>query len=265
MSTSTTIDGAATVRTPEGIATLFERWQTHGDRRAQETLFESFKPLARSLARRYASTREPMDDLTQVAYLGLINAIERFDPTRGNRFAAFAVPTILGELRRYFRDTAWAVHVPRGAQERSLEVEQATGQLTSDSGHAPTVGEIAQYLECDHEQVLEAMQVRQARNSVSLDAPRPGAGDEEDSESRVSTIGAEDEGYELVEDGAAVAHALGSLAPRERRILQLRFVEEMTQSEIAEQIGLSQMQISRVLRQSLERMQRIAEGSPHKG
>jgi RNA polymerase sigma-B factor len=245
----------------KNLAVLFERWQCHADQHAREALVERFLPLGRSLARRYVSTNESIDDLTQVAYVGLINAIDRFDTSRGSRFAAFAVPTILGELRRYFRDTAWAVHVPRGAQERALEVERAGGTLTANSGHSPTVGEIAQYLECDQGEVLDALQVGQARSSVSLDAPRPGGAEDDSESTRAETIGTEDEGYELVEDGSAVAHALRSLAPRERRILFLRFAREMTQSEIAAEIGLSQMQVSRVLRRSLERMRTIAEGS----
>lgn len=243
----------------ESLMPLFQRWQEHGDQHARDVLVERFRPLARSLARRYLSTREPIDDLTQVAYVGLINAIDRFDASRGNRFAAFAVPTILGELRRYFRNTGWAVHVPRGAQERALEVDRAGSLLTSNHRHAPSVGEIAEYLECDQEEVLDALLVSQARSSVSLDAPRPG-GSEEDGDPRMEAMGVEDEGYALVEDGSAVAHALSLLAPRERRILYLRFAQEMTQSEIAAHIGISQMQISRVLRQSLDRMRTIAEG-----
>jgi RNA polymerase sigma-B factor len=220
-----------------------------------------FMPLARSLARRYVGTQEPIDDLIQVACLGLIKAIDRFDVTRGNRFPAYAVPTILGELRRHFRDTAWAVHVPRSGQERAIEVEHASELLISKHGHSPTIGEIAEYLEWGQGEVLEALQVAKARGSVSLDAPRPG-GEEPDMESRGASIGVEDDGYELVEDGSVVAHALSLLAPRERRILRLRFEQEMTQSEIAAEIGLSQMQISRVLRRSLEKMRAIAAGEP---
>ncbi len=216
-------------------------------------------PLARSLARRYVGTQEPIDDLTQVACLGLIKAIDRFDVTRGNRFPAYAVPTILGELRRYFRDTAWAVHVPRGSQERAMEVERASELLTSKCGRSPTIGELAEYLERGQGEVLEAMQVTKARGSVSLDAPRPG-GEERDMEPRGESIGIEDHGYELVEDGSAVAYALSRLAPRERRILRLRFEQEMTQSEIAVEVGLSQMQVSRVLRRTLEKMRALAEG-----
>ena len=241
------------------LARTFARWKQHGDRSAREELVRRFQPLARSLARRYHGSREPFEDLTQVAYLGLLKAIDRFDPSRGNRFAAFAVPTITGELRRYLRDTTWAVHVPRGAQERTLEVEQVIAQLTSRLGRSPTVGEIAQYLERDHEEVLDAMQISQARASLSLDAPRQ-AGAEEDAEPRIETIGVEEDGYALVEDGSAVAHALSSLGDRERQIIELRFGREMTQSEIAVEVGLSQMQISRLLRSSLAQMRQVAEG-----
>jgi RNA polymerase sigma-B factor len=231
---------------------LFARWQRERDARAREALVEHYMPLARGLARRYLGTQEPIDDLIQVAYLGLIKAIDRFD---------VAVPTILGELRRHFRDTAWAVHVPRSGQERSMEVERAGEVLTSRLGRAPTVGEIAEYIERDQEEVLDALQVARARGSVSLDAPRPGGGEEE-LEPRAESIGAEDDGYALVDEEAAVAQALALLAPRERRILQLRFQREMTQSQIAVEVGLSQMQISRILRHSLERMRAIVDGDP---
>jgi RNA polymerase sigma-B factor len=242
----------------EDLAPLFERWQRDGDRDARAALAERFMPLARSLARRYLSAQEPIEDLIQVAYLGLIKAIDRFDATRGNRFAAFAVPTILGELRRHFRDTGWAVHVPRSGQERAMEVERAGEMLTSRRGRAPTVGEIAQYLERDQEEVLDALQVTRARGAVSLDAPRPG-GEEGELEARAESIGTDDEGYELVEERSAVTHALASLPPREQLIVRLRFEQEMTQSQIAAEVGLSQMQISRVLRNSLERMRAIVD------
>jgi RNA polymerase sigma-B factor len=244
--------------TDDGLPRLFEQWQRRGDRRAREALVERFMPLARGLARRYVGTQEPIDDLVQVASLGLVKAIDRFDVARGNRFATYAVPTILGELRRHFRDTAWAVHVPRGEQERAMEVERASELLTAKHGHSPTIGELAQYLERCQGEVLEAMQAAKARGATSLDAPRPGGDEEEMVESRGDCIGVEDEGYELVEDGSAVAHALSLLAPRERRILRLRFELEMTQGEIAAEVGLSQMQISRVLRRSLEKMRAIA-------
>jgi RNA polymerase sigma-B factor len=245
-------------RPDEDLTPLFERWQRDGDRLAREALAERFMPLARSLARRYLGAQEPIDDLIQVAYLGLIKAIDRFDATRGNRFPAYAVPTILGELRRHFRDTGWAVHVPRSSQERALEVERANEILTSRQGHAPTVGELAQYLERAQEEVLDALQVTRARGAVSLDAPRPG-GEEGELEARSESIGTDEDGYELVEERAAVTHALASLSARERLIVRLRFEQEMTQSQIAAEVGLSQMQISRVLRHSLERMRAIVD------
>jgi RNA polymerase sigma-B factor len=248
------------VRVPEeSLRPLFECWQRERDQRARSLLVERYMPLARGLARRYLGTQEPIDDLIQVAYLGLIKAIDRFDPARGNRFAAYAVPTILGELRRHFRDTAWAVHVPRSGQERAMEVERANEALTSKLGRAPTVGEIAQFIERDHEEVLDALQVSRARGSASLDAPRPGGSDEE-LEPRSETIGADDDGYALVEDSDAVAHALASLSPRERRVVRLRFQREMTQSQIAVEVGLSQMQISRILRHALECMRAVVDG-----
>jgi RNA polymerase sigma-B factor len=244
----------------ESLSPLFTQWQQHGDRRCREALVERFLPLARGLARRYRGTHESIDDLTQVASVGLIKAIDRFDISRGNHFAAYAAPTILGELRRHFRDTTWAVHVTRSGQERAMEVQRTSELLTSKRGHSPRVGEIAEYLECDQEEVLDALQVAQARGSVSLDAPRPGGVEEGLMESRAQAMGVEDEGYALVEDSCAVAGALSTLSARERRILYLRFGQEMSQSEIAAQVGLSQMQISRLLRHSLSRMRAIIAG-----
>lgn len=239
---------------------LFRRWQQDGDRAARDALVERYLPLARNLARRYVRSSEPFDDLMQVASLGLVKALDRYDPSRGFRFAAFAVPTILGELRRYFRDSAWSIHVPRGAQERALEVEEAQQHLTNSTGRAPTVQEIAQYLEVDMEQVLGALQVAQAYSTLSLDAPRRTS--EDDHEAFGDTLGAEDERFGLVEDDVVVSEALRHLPARERRILHLRFVEDLTQSEIAARVGLSQMQISRLLRRSLEQVREYADGGP---
>lgn len=238
---------------------LFERWQQEGDQRAREALVERFMPLARSLARRYLNGREPIDDLVQVASLGLLKAIDRFDPSRGHRFAAFAVPTILGELRRHFRTVSWAVHVPRGAQERALEVDKAVDSLRAAGRRAPTIREIAEYLEIDDSEVLDALQTGEAHGALSLDAPMS-FDDEERSDLRYDAIGVDDEGFQLIEDSDAVRHALVQLSPREREIIHLRFVAEMTQSEIAARIGLSQMQISRLLRRSLRDMREFAEG-----
>ena len=249
---------APTQATSVDQAKLFVRWQTHRDRAARDALVEMYLPLARNLARRYIRSSEPFDDLVQVASLGLVKALDRFDPARGPRFAAFAVPTILGELRRYFRDAAWSVHVPRGAQERAMRVEDATRHLTNATGRSPSVQELAQYLELDLEEVLAAIQAGHAYNALSLDAPRRNGEDE--SESYGDSMGAEDERFELVEADVVVSAAVRRLPSRERRILHLRFVEDLTQSEIAARVGLSQMQISRILRRSLETLRRDAEG-----
>ena len=237
---------------------LFTRWHRDHDLAARDALVERFLPLARNLARRYVRSSEPFEDLMQVASLGLVKALDRFDPSRGFRFAAFAVPTILGELRRYFRDSAWSIHVPRGAQEQSMQVEEAQQHLTNATGRAPTVQQIAQYLEVDMEEVLAGLQVAQAYSTLSLDAPRRSG--EDDHEAYGDTLGSDDERYDLVENDVVVSAALRHLAARERRILHLRFVEDLTQSEIAARVGLSQMQISRLLRRSLEQLRRYAEG-----
>jgi RNA polymerase sigma-B factor len=252
--------GAARALTAEDLPPLFERWHGCRDGAAREALIEHFLPLARSLARRYRRSSESIEDLIQVASLGLVKAIDRYDPSRGVPFAGYAVPTILGELRRHFRDASWAVHVPRGVQERALEVEDARELLSLRGGRPPTVLELAEYLELDVEQVLGAMQAAQAHSAVSLDAPRPGAEEDGDS-TRGETIGSEDRGYELAEDSAVVADALKSLSERDRRILHLRFARDMTQSEIATEVGLSQMQISRVIRRSLDQLHQLALGS----
>jgi RNA polymerase sigma-B factor len=232
---------------------LLRRW--HGDRdpRARELLVRRFTPLARGLARRYAHTSEPFEDLMQVASLGLLKALERFDPEQGAAFAAFAVPTILGELRRYFRDSSWGVHVPRDLQERTLKVGRAQEQLCTELGRAPTVGELAVYLELDTERVLEALQAAKSYDALPLDAPT-GSADDEDGVTHLDTLGAEDEHYELVELGATLAPALKRLPPRERTIVRLRFIEELSQAEIGRRIGISQMQVSRLLRRSLEEL-----------
>jgi RNA polymerase sigma-B factor len=236
---------------------LFVRWQRDRDGLAREALVRRFTPLARNLARRYGRSSEPFEDLHQVALVGLLKAIDRFDPQRGNHFPSFAVPTILGEMRRYFRDSGWAVHMPRGTQERALKVRDAQERLTNEHGHAPTVGQLAEYLEFDTENVLDALQALQAYETVSLDASPPGRDDE------VMTvgdaIGQEDERYELIELDATVAAALVRLPERDRLILRLRFVEDLTQTEIAARVGVSQMQVSRLLRRSLDQLRTLSD------
>jgi RNA polymerase sigma-B factor len=236
---------------------LFIRWQRQGDPRAREELVERFLPLARNLARRYAGAREPFEDLLQVSSLGLVKAIDRFDVDRGAAFSSFAVPTILGELKRYFRDLGWSVHVPRGAQEQALKVQEAQERLTSKTGRPPTVHDLAQYLELDVGDVLEALETAAAHHSASLDAPREDRDDE--SGSLVDVFGQEDHRYELVEETATISAAARELTTRERRVLALRFVGDMTQTQIAKKIGVSQMQVSRILRRALTRLRDLTQ------
>jgi RNA polymerase sigma-B factor len=236
---------------------LFVRWQKFGEQRAREELVERFLPLARNLARRYAGAREPFDDLLQVASLGLVKAIDRFDIDRGAAFSSFAVPTILGELKRYFRDLGWSVHVPRGAQEQALKVQEAQERLTTRTGRPPTVSELAEYLEFSVEDVLDALETAAAHHSASLDAPRED-GDEE-SGTLVDVFGEEDARYELVDATATIAVAAQQLSARERRVLALRFIHDMTQTQIAAEIGVSQMQVSRILRRALNQLRELTE------
>ncbi|MGI8559180.1 MAG: SigB/SigF/SigG family RNA polymerase sigma factor [Solirubrobacteraceae bacterium] len=247
----------STVAIPNQVE-LFERWQDCGDRAARDQLVARFLPLARSLARRYDRSSEPFDDLLQVASLGLVKAIDRFDTSRGHAFASYAVPTILGELKRYFRDSGWSVHVPRGAQERALKVEEARLVLTAEKGRAPTVPELAQYLELDFEAVLAALQAAQAYDALSLDAPRPSS--DGDSESYGESLGMDDARLAIVDDGVTVAGAIARLSERERRVLHLRFAEDLTQTEIAQRVGVSQMQVSRLLRRSLTQLREMVDG-----
>jgi RNA polymerase sigma-B factor len=234
---------------------LFVRWRKHGDQRAREELVTRYLSLARKLARRYTGAREPFADLMQVASLGLVKAVDRFDPERGTGFSSYAVPTIVGELKRYFRDLGWSVHVPRGAQELALKVEEAQQELTARSGRPPTINELAEFMELSIEDVLDALETAAAHHSVSLDAPRPD--DEGDSTSLAEMFGEEDERYELVDDTLTIESAMRFLSARERRVITLRFVEDLTQSQIAEEVGVSQMQVSRILRGALERLREL--------
>src|SRR5438270_11277569 len=190
---------------------LLLRWQKSGDRRAREELVNRFLPLARNLARRYAGAREPFDDLLQVASLGLVKAIDRFDVERGAAFSSFAVPTILGELKRYFRDLGWSVHVPRGAQEQALKVQEAHERLTTKTGRPPTVNQLAEYLELSVEAVLDALETAAAHHSTSLDAPREERSTGE-SGALVDVFGEEDRRYELVDETVTISAAAQQLS-----------------------------------------------------
>jgi len=249
-------DGAGPTRAEEDRRLLI-RYHRHGDQTAREELVERLLPLARRMARRYRRSDEPLDDLVQVATLGLIKAIDRFDPNRETAFSSYAVPTMLGELKRYFRDNGWAVHVPRGMQERVMQVDNAVRELSRRLGRSPSVAEVGATLTMQPEHVLEAMEASSAYDAVSLESYR--FGDEGDGETYAESIGEEDGGFELVEYGATIAPTLRALPPRDRIVLHLRFVEDLTQAEIAERVGVSQMHVSRLIRRALERLRTVAE------
>jgi RNA polymerase sigma-B factor len=234
---------------------LFNRWFSHREVQDRDALIERFLPLARKLAHRYATSNEPNDDLIQVASLGLLKAVERFDPTRGFAFTSFAVPTIVGELKRYFRDSSWALHVDRGAQELARRVVEGRRQVSVRKGRSPTVQELAEYLECSEEQVLDGLQTAEAFDTVSLDAPRNSA--EQEAENRLDLLGGADARLDLVDDQATIFSAAQHLPQRERHILYLRFGEDLTQAEIAQRVGVSQMQVSRLLRRSVQRLREL--------
>jgi RNA polymerase sigma-B factor len=230
---------------------LLERYHATGDAALREELVHRYLPFARGLAMRYRSGSEPSEDLIQVASLGLVNAIDRFDPKRGAPFTAFAAPTILGELKRHFRDRVWTVRVPRSLKERIADVEEAITKLTGALQRSPSVGEVAERLGLDEMEVLEALEASDTRSPLSLDHPGPADADDVP---EGEWIGAEDERYEIVEGRATVEQALPALSERERLVLHLRFVEDWTQSQIAERIGCSQMHVSRILRRTLQRI-----------
>lgn len=236
---------------------LFVRHRA-GDVQAREQLVARFLPLARQLARRYQRASEPLDDLLQVASMGLIKAIDRFDPAREIAFSSYAVPTILGEIKRHFRDRTWAVRVPRDLQELSLKVDRAVGELSEDLRRQPSVAEIGEAVGADEEDVLEALQAGGAYRAISFEAPRGGDG-EEDSTTLADSIGVDEHGFDRAEERATLARLLASVTPREREVLRMRFEEDMTQAEIGAVIGVSQMQVSRVIRQALARLRAAAE------
>jgi RNA polymerase sigma-B factor len=241
---------------------LFERLASDRTAATRDAIATRFMPLARQLARRYRNV-EDLDDLEQVAAIGLINAIDRFDPTRGLAFSSFAVPTILGELKRHLRDHGWSVRVPRDAQELSMHLDRASQDLIAQLGRSPTVAELADRTASTLEQVLEALQAGRARHAVSLD--QPVHDDEPDSPG--PEIAVEEAGFATAEDAVTLKRMLRELTEREEQLLYLRFHEDLTQSEIGALVGLSQMQVSRLLRNALGRLQTNASsqstGRPH--
>jgi RNA polymerase sigma-B factor len=250
---------ASRTRTPKTVdgEMLVRRYKQTGDDRLRNRVVREYMPLARKLARRYHRGREPLEDLEQVAYLGLVKAVDRFDPAHGNRFSSFAMPTITGELRRHFRDTGWAVHVPRGMQEASLEVAAATAHLSNEHGRAPTVSELAEATGLELEVVTDALHARSAQEARSLDQPL--GGPDADARTIADTIGHDDERLDLIDHRVTVGPLLRALPERERRVLHLRFAEDMTQTQIAAVIGCSQMQVSRLLRRALARLSQVSD------
>jgi RNA polymerase sigma-B factor len=222
-------------------------------RASRDALIRQYLPLARRLAMRYRHTSEPLEDLVQVACMGLVIAAERFDPQRGTSFSSYAIPTIVGELRRHIRDHGWATRVPRGLQENVLRITAAGTDLSGQLGRAPSPRELAEATGLESAAVLEAMEAATGYEAESLDH-RPG-GDDESRDSLLATLGREDPGYKLVEYGVAMRPVMAELTAQERTILAMRFVEDLTQSEIAARVGVSQMQVSRLLRRALDRLQ----------
>lgn len=249
--------GARSGRCPGELEQRLLRRYRGGDVGARDDLATHFAPLARRLAGRYRHTSEPRDDLEQVAYVGLLKAIDRYDPA-GGPFVRYAVPNVLGELRRHFRDRGWAMHVPRSLQVNLLEVNKAMEWLPGKLGRSPTPADVAAHTDLSTEQVAEAMEAGTAYAPTPLDAPF--RGDPEAGRALLDTLGDEDGRFELVELGESIAPALQALPEREREILALRFEEDLTQSEIAARVGVSQMHVSRLLRRSLDRLSAAVDG-----
>ncbi|MDX6725567.1 MAG: polymerase sigma-B factor [Baekduia sp.] len=232
----------------DDVRALLHRWHVDGDRAARDEVVARMLPLARSLARRYANKGEPLDDLEQVACVGLIKAIDRFDLRRDVRFATYAVPTIAGELKRHFRDRGWMIRVPRDVQELSGRIGVVRERLVCDLSRSPTAKELARAMDCGEERVLEALAAAEAYRTLSLDQPF------QDGTGPLEALGDDDLGYERAEARAMLAPGLHQLGPREREIVRLRFFEGLTQREIAERIGISQMHVSRLIRRTMQQL-----------
>lgn len=232
---------------------LFRRYKEEGDVEAREKLVMSHMNLVRFLANKFKNRGEPLDDLIQVGYLGLLKAIDRFDPSRGLEFTTYATPTIMGEIKRHFRDKGWSVRVPRRLQELSAKVNQATDVLTTELQRSPKIEEIAEYLDASVDEVLEAMESSSAYSSVPLEGT--GNNDNDDAPSVLDRYATEDSALNFTDDRLIIEEALKGFSPREREVIDLRFLQGMTQIEIAEQLGISQVQVSRLLRRTLKKIQ----------
>jgi RNA polymerase sigma-B factor len=245
--------------TQESDKVLLRRYHEQGDLAAREQLIEQYMSLVRSLARRYSYRGEQLEDLVQIGAIGLIKAIDRFDVNRGVELTTYATPNIIGEIKRHFRDRGWSVRVPRGLQELNIQLSRLIEELTVELGRSPTIAELAKSAEVSEEEVLEALESGRAYSSLSLSAGS--AGNDEDGElDPLESLGTEEHQYEVSEDRAVLAPGFRVLDERERKILHLRFFEGLTQSQIAQQVGISQMHVSRLIRRSLEKIrEEIAE------
>jgi RNA polymerase sigma-B factor len=235
---------------------LLAQYRRAPDRATRDAIVERFLPLARQLARRYHGGGEPLDDLMQVAAIGLMNAIDRFDPAHGSSFSTFAVPTIVGELKRHFRDRSWSIRLPRDLQEFVMRMERVTDQIVQDGRRPPTAQELAAELGVTLERVLEARVAAAAHRPVSLDQP---PGPEGEGTGLLETVGADDPGYRRADTAVTVDHLLQVLTARDREVLRLRFEQDLTQSEIGSRLGISQMHVSRIIRQAIARLRDAAE------
>jgi len=232
---------------------LLRRYHQRGDLEARERLIEQYLPLVRSLARRYSYRGEQLEDLVQVGCIGLIKAIDRFDIDRGVELTTYATPNIIGEIKRHFRDKGWSVRVPRGLQELNVRLSHLVEELTVQLERSPTIAELAKAASVEEEEVLEALESGQAYATLSLSAPS-GGGDDGSDLDPLESLGELEHEYEVSEDRAVLAPGLRALDDRERRILHLRFFEGLTQSQIAQQVGISQMHVSRLIRRALEKI-----------
>jgi RNA polymerase sigma-B factor len=230
---------------------LLRKYHEEGDLKAREQLIEQYMSLVRSLARRYSYRGEQLEDLVQIGAIGLIKAIDRFDVDRGFELTTYATPNIIGEIKRHFRDKGWAVRVPRGLQELNVQLSRLMEQLTVQLSRSPTIPELAKASGSTEEEVLEALESGRAYSSISLST---GGGDGEDDLDPLESIGSEELQYEVSENRAVLAPGFRALDERERMILQLRFFDGLTQSQIAQQVGISQMHVSRLIRRALEKI-----------
>ena len=237
----------------ESDKVLLRRYHEGGDLQAREQLIEQYMSLVRSLARRYSYRGEQLDDLVQIGAIGLIKAIDRFDLDRGVELTTYATPNIIGEIKRHFRDKGWSVRVPRGLQELNVQLSKLIEELTVELGRSPTIPELAKAANADEEDVLEALESGRAYTSVSLSTSGGGQDDEGELDP-LESLGAEEPQYEVSEDRAVLAPGFKVLDERERRILHLRFFEGLTQSQIAQHVGISQMHVSRLIRRALEKI-----------